>query len=578
MTARATGGLVLMILVAVASVAAPGPQARVVAIENLSATGLAITPQIAYERATLRIIGPRGYHGRQRFDAGEPIQVDLASFGRRSADGRRQRPARQSELAAGSGMADGRYKLEVVFVADGKKAGVHTGMFFVERGLAISRDAKRAQLASLRGDLARSRQQIAAGNRGGAPMSVERPRGSFAGEGVGGPVSTEGPATEGLAYADYLVLYPTLRPSYSWAALGGYNQVTYSPQSWSLIHSYGYLGFYFGGYPYPLEQIAGYPYPQVSFIPAYGYYGTRVGIGTTTPVETMDINGAYAYWGQFGITGYGGYRSYVGVGGLGLWLYDDDYEPIVNFNHGANPGTLVVDAEGVGVGDFSYGVPLQDLHVKADEPQLLVESTAGTATGRTLAYMKNPGDVRMFWENTDSGDVWQMSLLATVLQMSTPSGDGKFRVRKNGGLQALNGSTTILDLNATGDLTVKSVTETSSRDAKRGFETENGLSVLEKVAALPISEWSYRADGPSVRHLGPMAEDFHAAFGLGKTNKGLTSVDTSGVALAAIQGLNVNLVEKDARIAELESRLQGVEEMELRLLELEQIVETLVEH
>lgn len=578
MTARTIVGLVLMSLVAVASVAAPGPQARVVAIENLSATGLTITPQISYSRATMRISGPRGYHGRQRFEAGEPIQVDLASFGRRSADGRRQRPARQSELADGAGMADGRYKLEVVFTAGGKKVGVHTGMFFVERGLAISRDAKRAQLASLRGDLAKTRQQIATNGQDGAPMSVERLPGSFAGEGVGGPVSTEGPATEGLAYADYLVLYPTLRSQYSWAALGGYNQVTYSPQAWSLIHSYGYLGFYFGGYPYPLEQIAGYPYPQVSFVPAYGYYGTRVGIGTTTPVETLDINGAYAYWGQFGITGYGGYRSYVGVGGLGLWLYDDDYEPIATFNHGADPFTLVVDAEGVGVGDFFYGSPMEDLHVKAEEPQLLVESTATSTTGRTLAYMKNPGDVRMFWENTDSGDVWQMSLLSTVLQMATPTGTGKFRVRKNAGLQALNGSTTILDLDSLGNLEVTTVTETSSREAKSGFEAVNGLSVLDKVAALPISEWSYKADNPSVRHLGPMAEDFHAAFGLGRTNTGLTSVDTSGVALAAIQGLNQKLVEKDARIAELEARLQGLEVMELRLLELEQLVESLMEH
>ena len=578
MKARVSVGWMLLIMVAAVSGAAPGRNARTVATEDLSATRLSISPRIAYDRAILRISGPRGYQGRQRFEAGEPIQVDLATFGRRSGESRRQRPARQSEPAEGTGIADGRYKLEVVFTVSGKKAGVHTGMFFVEQGLAVSRDAKRAQLATLRGDLARGRQQMAANGRSGAPMSVERPRGSFGGEGVDGGVSIEAPATEGAAFADYLVLYPDLRPQYSWAALGGYYQGTASTQAWSLINSYGTLGLYFGGYPYPLEYIAGYPYPQVGFTPAYGYYGTRVGIGTTVPVETLDINGAYSYWGQFGITGYGGYRSYVGVGGLGLWVYDDDYEPIATFNHGADPLTLVVDAEGVGVGDFYYGSPMEDLHVKAEEPQLLVESTAASTTGRTLAYMKNPGDVRMFWENTDSGDVWQMSLLSTVLQMATPTGTGKFRVRKNAGLQALNGSTTILDLDSLGNLEVTTVTETSSREVKRGFEAVNGLSVLDKVAALPITEWSYKADNPAVRHLGPMAEDFHAAFGLGKTDKGLTSIDTSGVALAAIQGLHQKLVEKDLRIAELEARLQGLEVMELRLLELEQLVESLMEH
>jgi hypothetical protein len=129
----------------------------------------------------------------------------------------------------------------------------------------------------------------------------------------------------------------------------------------------------------------------------------------------------------------------------------------------------------------------------------------------------------------------------------------------------LNGSTEILALNSTGDLTVKSVTQTSSREAKNGFESVDGLSVLEKVAALPISEWSYKADNPGVRHLGPMAEDFHAAFGLGKTDKGITSVDTTGVALAAIQGLNQKLMEKNAQL-------------ERRLLELEEMVQALAEH
>ena len=207
------------------------------------------------------------------------------------------------------------------------------------------------------------------------------------------------------------------------------------------------------------------------------------------------------------------------------------------------------------------GSPDELLTVSSADPQVLVQSSSATTSGRTLAYLKNKGDVRMFWENTGSGDVWQMSLLATVLQMSTPSGDGKFRVRKNGGLQALRGSTTILDLNSTGDLTVKSVTQTSSKQEKRGFESVDAVAVLEKVAALPISEWSYKADNPNVRHLGPMSEDFHAAFGLGKSDKGLTAIDTSGVALAAIQGL----IEENA-------------ELEQRLLELEELVQALAEH
>jgi hypothetical protein len=557
-------GMTFLILMAVAAGAAPGPQVHAVATESLSAATIAITPLVGYERAILRIGGPKGYQGRQRFESGETIQADLATFGRQISEQQRQRPESRGGNAERSVLPDGRYKFEVVFLASGRKVGVHSGMFFVEGGVAVSRESKRAQLAALRGELASDRRQVAA-RRAEAPMSFERDAASRGQDRDGGGMSVE-TATEGMAFADYLMVYPSLRPNYSWASLGN-NPAPYSYQAWSMINSYGYLGFYFGGYPYPKEAIAGYPYPQITFTPAYGYYSAKVGIGTTTPFETLDINGSYSYGAQLGISGWGGYRSYVGVGGIGTWLYDSDYEPIVTFNHYADPFTLVVDAEGVGVGDFEYASPMQDLHVRAEDPQLLVESTSSTTTGRTVAFMKNNGDVRMFWQNTASGDVWQMSLLSTVLQMAAPSGNGKFRVRKSGGLQALNGSTTILDLDASGNLAVTTVTETSSREAKRGIEAVNGLSILDKVAALPIAEWSYKADNPSVRHLGPMAEDFHAAFGLGKSDKGLTSVDTSGVALAAIQGLNQKLMEKDARIAELE----------LRLVELEQLVDRLVE-
>jgi len=45
-----------------------------------------------------------------------------------------------------------------------------------------------------------------------------------------------------------------------------------------------------------------------------------------------------------------------------------------------------------------------------------------------------------------------------------------------------------------------------------------------------------------------MARDFHAAFGLGESEKRINTVDADGVALAAIQGLNQKLEEKDREI------------------------------
>jgi trimeric autotransporter adhesin len=80
-------------------------------------------------------------------------------------------------------------------------------------------------------------------------------------------------------------------------------------------------------------------------------------------------------------------------------------------------------------------------------------------------------------------------------------------------------------------------TDNSSRTLKHNFRPLDRRALLTKVARMPISSWSYKAEAPSVRHVGPMAQDFYKAFGLGLDNKHITTIDEGGVALAAIQGL-----------------------------------------
>jgi len=74
---------------------------------------------------------------------------------------------------------------------------------------------------------------------------------------------------------------------------------------------------------------------------------------------------------------------------------------------------------------------------------------------------------------------------------------------------------------------------------------------------LPISQWSFKGD-PQITHLGPMAQDFHAAFGLGTDDRHIATVDADGVALAAIQGLNQKLERENAK---LKARLEKLEQL-----------------
>jgi len=114
----------------------------------------------------------------------------------------------------------------------------------------------------------------------------------------------------------------------------------------------------------------------------------------------------------------------------------------------------------------------------------------------------------------------------------------------------------------------------SDRNIKENFKPVDAREVLEKVAAMPVTRWNYKRNDSS-DHIGPMAQDFYAAFNVGPDDKHITSVDEGGVAFVAIQGLNQKLEEKDAEIKALQVKAAQVDSLEKRLNELEQIVQKL---
>lgn len=99
----------------------------------------------------------------------------------------------------------------------------------------------------------------------------------------------------------------------------------------------------------------------------------------------------------------------------------------------------------------------------------------------------------------------------------------------------------------------------SDRNLKTDFAEIDPAQVLSRVVELPITTWRYRKDGAEVRHLGPMAQDFHAAFGLWDTDKMIFPLDASGVSFAAIQALNARLVAAEADNEALRARLERLE-------------------
>ena len=174
----------------------------------------------------------------------------------------------------------------------------------------------------------------------------------------------------------------------------------------------------------------------------------------------------------------------------------------------------------------------------------------------------------------DGAFVWGDSTDAEIHS----SNDDQFIVRANGGLWfgavtttdpftptlgpgVLIGTSTGAYLSSGGDWT-----NASDRDAKANVTPVNGGEVLARLGEIPITTWNYEGQDPFIRHIGPMAQDFYAAFGVGEDDRHISTVDADGVALAAIQGLYQLVQEQAAQIvllqqqnAELEARLAVLE-------------------
>jgi hypothetical protein len=109
-------------------------------------------------------------------------------------------------------------------------------------------------------------------------------------------------------------------------------------------------------------------------------------------------------------------------------------------------------------------------------------------------------------------------------------------------------------------------TDNSSVHLKTNFAALDSRDILRRVLSLRIQSWNYKVDSPNVRHIGVMAQDFYKAFNVGADDEHITPVDTAGVTMAAIQGLNEELQD------ELKRRDAKIEHQQQQIDELKQIV------
>jgi hypothetical protein len=289
----------------------------------------------------------------------------------------------------------------------------------------------------------------------------------------------------------------------------------------------------------------------------------RVGFGTSTPVLRVHEVASDTPSFRFEQNGSGGFTPQTwDVAGNEANFFVRDVTGGSRLPFRIQPGAPTNSIYIGSTGNVGLGLtgPSTKLHVKATDgtARIRVEETNATATNRVMAQFVNNGPGTIELTNTSNNETWRVI-----------NRDDLFVVNYNSDGQNDNE----LALDEVGNLTILgALTTGSDRNRKSDITPVDSGSVLERVLALPLTTWKFRADALGGRHLGPMAQDFAALFGLGANDKTIAPLDVAGVGLAAIQALHDELEQRDAEIRNLQDSNQ---ELARRLAEIERAVERL---
>ena len=299
----------------------------------------------------------------------------------------------------------------------------------------------------------------------------------------------------------------------------------------------------------------------------------RVGLGTSTPVVNLHVvsgNSPALRLEQNVSSGFAAQTWDLAGNETNFFLRDATNGSTLplRVRPGAASNSLFINTDSkVGVGTSSPGAKL-DVKISANSEVQIGENLGG-AVG-------NDPQLRLINTGAAPTNTWSFTVQDASFVIDDEDSVGvEFQLNDSGRVRFRAANVTTFDLATNGNLTITgTLTENSDINAKENFSPVDSRTILDRVAALPISTWNYRDDGAV--QMGPMAQDFFEVFGLGGTASGLAPRNLASVALAAVQGLNA---EKDAEIARLEAEQHGLEarnaQLEERLAALEALVATL---
>ncbi|MDT5293385.1 MAG: hypothetical protein QOJ76_265 [Acidobacteriota bacterium] len=240
----------------------------------------------------------------------------------------------------------------------------------------------------------------------------------------------------------------------------------------------------------------------------------------------------------------------------------------------AGAGNRVCDTYGVAFGNKAQsGGPL--INGKCDPDSFNITGLAAVALGFNVTADKDHSTAmgKFASNNGFSGTfVWSDGSATAAADTFKNTANNEFAARATGGFRFRTNLTGTTGCNLPAGSGVFNCT--SSRYTKENFSPVSGDDVLARLRKVPVSTWNYISEGRQSRHLGPMAEDFYGAFGLGTANTSIGVQDLAGVSLAAVKALDARTLELQRKSEEVEQLRARVGTLEQRLAALEQAIQS----
>ena len=247
-----------------------------------------------------------------------------------------------------------------------------------------------------------------------------------------------------------------------------------------------------------------------------GYFSGNVGIGTTGPLSTLSVGGV-------GVSG----AAIYGFNGLSYGVYGESSQ----------------SGGGIGV----YGTGSTGVYGRGNVQGVIGYATV--ANGGSGVYGSALGNGIGVYGSGDISGTGVGGVGGIGVSGYSYSNTG---VYGNGGVYDFRG--------AGGEYGKSGVwTNSSDRNIKENFVPLDNQAILNKIVQLPVTQWNYIKDESKSKHIGPVAQDFYAIFGVGNDNKHISTIDPAGISLVGIKALDEKIVEQQKKIDALEERISKLE-------------------